>query len=56
MMKHTPWLVDGNKWRGNKVDTRDVHCTLKPLRGSQQTTQIVMSEQSGMNDSHTNAL
>ena len=43
MMKHTPWLVDGNKWCDNKVETRDVHSALKPLRGSQRRTQIVMS-------------
>ena len=42
MMKHSPWLVDGNKWCDNKVDTRDVHCALKPLHGSQRT-QIVRS-------------
>ena len=43
MMKRPPWLVDGNKWCDNKVDTRDVHCTLKPLRGSLRRTQIVAS-------------
>ena len=43
MWKHSPWLVDGNKWCDNKVDTRDVHCALKPLRDSLRTTQIVMS-------------
>ena len=42
MMKHPPWLVDGNKWC-DKVETQDVHCALIPLHGSQQTTQIVMS-------------
>ena len=42
-MKHTPWLVDGNKCCDNKVDTRDVNCALKPLHGSLQTTQIVAS-------------
>ena len=35
--KQPPWLADGNKWCGNKVETRDVHCALIPLRGSQQT-------------------
>ena len=44
MMKHTPWLVDANKWCDNKVETHDVHCALKPLHGSQRTTQIVASE------------
>ena len=29
MMKHTPWLVDANKWCDNKVETHDVHCALK---------------------------
>ena len=43
MLKHTPWFVDGNKWCDNKVETPDVHCALKPLHGSQQRTQIVMS-------------
>ena len=43
MKKHPPWLVDANKWCDNKVDTRDVHCALKPLYGSQRRTQIVMS-------------
>ena len=43
MMKHPPWLVDGNKWCDNKVETRDVHCALKQLRGSLRTTQIVMN-------------
>ena len=43
MLKHTPWLVDGNKWCDNKVQTPDVHCALKPLHGCQQRTQIVMS-------------
>ena len=43
MMKHTPWLVDGNKWCNNKVDTRNVHCALKPHHGSQRRTQIVAS-------------
>ena len=43
MLKHTPWLVDGNKWCDNKVETPDVHCALKPLHGCQQRTQIVMS-------------
>ena len=43
MMKHPPWLVDGNKWCDNKVETRDVHCALKPLRGTQRRTHIVMS-------------
>ena len=38
MTKHAPWLVDGNKWCDNKVETRDVHCALKPLHGSLQTT------------------
>ena len=44
MMKHPLWLVDGNKWCDNKVETRDVHCALKPLNGSLRTTQIVASE------------
>ena len=35
VMKHTQWLVDGNKWCDNKVETRNVHCALKPLHGSQ---------------------
>ena len=35
MMKQSPWLVDLNKWCDNKVDTRDVHCALKPLHGPQ---------------------
>ena len=35
MMKHPQWLVDGNKWCDNKVETRDVHCALKPLLGIQ---------------------
>ena len=35
MMKHTPWLVGGNKWRDNKVETRHVHCALRPFHGSQ---------------------
>ena len=43
MMKHPPWLVDGNKWCDNKVDTRDVHHALKPLHGSLRRTQIVTS-------------
>ena len=43
MMKHPPWLVDGNKWCDNKVETQDLHCALKPLRGSQRRTQIVAS-------------
>ena len=43
MLKHTPWLVDGNKWCDNKVETPDVHCELKALHGCQQRTQIVMS-------------
>ena len=43
MMKHTPCLVDGNKWCGNKVETCDVHCALIPLYGSQRRTQIVMN-------------
>ena len=34
LMKHPPWLVDGNKWCDNKVDTQDLHCALKPLHGS----------------------
>ena len=41
--EHTPWLVDGNKWCDNKVETPDVHCALKALHGCQQRTQIVMS-------------
>ena len=43
MMKHPPWLVDGNKWCDNKVETRDVHCALKLFHGSQRRTHIVMS-------------
>ena len=43
MMKHPQWFVDGNKWCDNKVETRDVHCALIPLHGSQRTTQIVAS-------------
>ena len=43
MLKHTPWLVDGNKWCDNKVQTPDVHCALKPHHGCQQRTQSVMS-------------
>ena len=43
MKKQSPWLVDGNKWCDNKVDTRDVHCALIPLHGPQRTTQIVAS-------------
>ena len=40
----------------NNVETRDVHCALKPLHVYQRTTQIVTSEQSGMDENHTNAL
>ena len=43
MMKQPPLLVDGNKWCDNKVETRDVHCALKPLSGSLRRTQIVAS-------------
>ena len=43
LMKHPPFLVDANKWCDNKVETRDVHCALKPLLGSQRRTQIVAS-------------
>ena len=43
MFKYPPFLVDGNKWCDNKVETRDVHCALKPLRGSLRRTQIVAS-------------
>ena len=44
MKKQSPWLVDGNKWCDNKVDTRHVHCALKLHHGSlQRTTHIVMS-------------
>ena len=43
MFKYPPFLVDANKWCDNKVETRDVHCALKPLRGSLRTTQIVAS-------------
>ena len=43
MLKHPPWLVDGNKWCDNNVKTPDVHCALKALHGCQQRTQIVMS-------------
>ena len=43
MMKHPPWLVDANKWCDNKMETQDVRCGLKPLHGSQRTTQIVAS-------------
>ena len=43
MFKHPPFLVDANKWCDNKVQTRDVHCALKPLHGSQRRTQIVAS-------------
>ena len=35
-------MVDANKWF-DKVETRDVHCALKPLRGSQRRTHIVAS-------------
>ena len=35
MFKYPPFLVDANKWCDNKVETRDVHCALKPLHGSQ---------------------
>ena len=35
MLKHPPWLDDGNKWCDNKVETRDVHCALIQLHGSQ---------------------
>ena len=34
---------DANKWCDNKVETRDVHCALKPLSGSLRRTQIVAS-------------
>ena len=43
MMKHPPWLVDGNKWCDNKVETCDVHCALKPFHGSLRRTHIVRS-------------
>ena len=43
MMKHPPFLVEGNKWCDNKVETHDVNCALKPLRGSLRRTQIVAS-------------
>ena len=43
MFKYPPFLVDANKWCDNKVETRDVHCALKPLYGSQRRTQIVAS-------------
>ena len=43
MFKYPPFLVDANKWCDNKVETRDVHCALKPLHGSQRTTHIVAS-------------
>ena len=44
MFKYPPFLVDANKWCDNKVETRDVHCTLKLLHGSQWRTQIVASK------------
>ena len=43
MFKYPPFLVDANKWCDNKVETRDVHCALKQLHGSQQRTQDVAS-------------
>ena len=43
MFKYPPFLVDANKWCDNKVETHDAHCALKPLHGSQRTTQIVTS-------------
>ena len=43
MMKYPPGLVDGNKWCDNKVETRDVHCALKPIHSSQRRTHIVTS-------------
>ena len=56
MMKHPPWLVDGNKCCDNRVETRDVHCALMSLSCSLRTnTECRECEQSGMDEGETNA-